>query len=161
MFFGEILRRPDYLLAPWFPDGSYRGKICCSRVQATQHDLRNPLPFYGLAAVEPMGPGRSEVGTRTVLIERLDRLARDRMVQEIIIEDFKRKGRISSAWPNLTSAHRRSVRWSCQRIEESSLRQRFTRRENTFRQVVGSLRFSHDCHFVEITGLPPVEINKH
>jgi DNA invertase Pin-like site-specific DNA recombinase len=31
-------------------------------------------------------------GTRTVLIEKLDRLARDLMVQESIIADFKRKG---------------------------------------------------------------------
>ena len=43
------------------------------------------------------------------------------------------------------------MRWSCQRIEDSSLRQTFTRRENTFRQVVGNLRFPltftyHGCH---------------
>jgi DNA invertase Pin-like site-specific DNA recombinase len=31
-------------------------------------------------------------GTRTVLVERLDRVARDLMVQESIIADFKRKG---------------------------------------------------------------------
>ena len=31
-------------------------------------------------------------GTRTVLVERLDRCARDLMVQESIIADFKRKG---------------------------------------------------------------------
>src|SRR5271166_4069733 len=31
-------------------------------------------------------------GTRMVLVERLDRVARDLMVQESIIADFKRKG---------------------------------------------------------------------
>jgi DNA invertase Pin-like site-specific DNA recombinase len=31
-------------------------------------------------------------GTRTMLVERLDRVARDLMVQESIIADFKRKG---------------------------------------------------------------------
>jgi len=31
-------------------------------------------------------------GTETVLVERLDRCARDLMVQESIIADFKRKG---------------------------------------------------------------------
>lgn len=31
-------------------------------------------------------------GTRSVLVERLDRCARDLMVQESIIADFKRKG---------------------------------------------------------------------
>jgi hypothetical protein len=33
------------------------------------------------------------------------------------------------------------MRWPCQRIEDSSLRQSFTRRENTFCQAVGNLRF--------------------
>jgi DNA invertase Pin-like site-specific DNA recombinase len=44
-------------------------------------------------------------GTRTVLIEKLDRLARDLMVQESIIADFKRKGLtiISVAEPDLCS----------------------------------------------------------
>jgi DNA invertase Pin-like site-specific DNA recombinase len=44
-------------------------------------------------------------GTRTVLIEKLDRLARDLMVQESIIGDFKRKGLtiISVAEPDLCS----------------------------------------------------------
>lgn len=44
-------------------------------------------------------------GTRTVLIEKLDRLARDLMVQEIIVADFKRKGLsiISVAEPDLCS----------------------------------------------------------
>lgn len=44
-------------------------------------------------------------GTRTVLVERLDRLARDLMVQESIIADFKRKGLsiISVAEPDLCS----------------------------------------------------------
>ena len=32
-------------------------------------------------------------GTRTVVVERLDRVARDLMVQESIIADYKRKGR--------------------------------------------------------------------
>jgi len=42
-------------------------------------------------------------GTRTVLIERLDRLARDLMVQEHIIADLKRRGvvLISAAEPDL------------------------------------------------------------
>jgi DNA invertase Pin-like site-specific DNA recombinase len=44
-------------------------------------------------------------GTRTVLVERLDRIARDLMVQESIIADFKRKGLtiISVAEPDLCS----------------------------------------------------------
>jgi DNA invertase Pin-like site-specific DNA recombinase len=44
-------------------------------------------------------------GTRTVLIEKLDRLARDLMVQESIIADFKRKGLtlVSVAEPDLCS----------------------------------------------------------
>jgi DNA invertase Pin-like site-specific DNA recombinase len=44
-------------------------------------------------------------GTRTVLVERLDRIARDLMVQESIIADFKRKGLsiISMAEPDLCS----------------------------------------------------------
>jgi DNA invertase Pin-like site-specific DNA recombinase len=44
-------------------------------------------------------------GTRTVLIEKLDRIARDLMVQESIIADFKRKGLtiISVAEPDLCS----------------------------------------------------------
>jgi DNA invertase Pin-like site-specific DNA recombinase len=44
-------------------------------------------------------------GTRTVLIEKLDRLARDLMVQEIIVADFKRKGLtiVSVAEPDLCS----------------------------------------------------------
>ena len=33
------------------------------------------------------------------------------------------------------------MRWSCLRVEDSSLRKSFTRRENTFRQVKGNLRF--------------------
>jgi site-specific DNA recombinase len=40
-------------------------------------------------------------GMRTVLIEKLDRLARDLMVQESIIADFKRT---SSVWLNPTCA---------------------------------------------------------
>jgi DNA invertase Pin-like site-specific DNA recombinase len=44
-------------------------------------------------------------GTRTVLVERLDRIARDLMVQESIIADFKRKGLtiVSVAEPDLCS----------------------------------------------------------
>jgi DNA invertase Pin-like site-specific DNA recombinase len=44
-------------------------------------------------------------GTRTVIIEKLDRLARDLMVQESIIADFKRKGLtlISVTEPDLCS----------------------------------------------------------
>jgi DNA invertase Pin-like site-specific DNA recombinase len=44
-------------------------------------------------------------GTRTVLIEALHRLARDLMVQEIIVADFRRKGitLISVAEPDLCS----------------------------------------------------------
>ena len=44
-------------------------------------------------------------GTRTVLVERLDRCARDLMVQESIIADFKRKGLtiVSVAEPDLCS----------------------------------------------------------
>jgi hypothetical protein len=53
------------------------------------------------------------------------------------------------------------MRWSCQRIEDSSLRQSFTRRENTFRQVAGNLRFPltvtyHGCHlFLPVESLSP------
>jgi DNA invertase Pin-like site-specific DNA recombinase len=44
-------------------------------------------------------------GTRTVLVERLDRIARDLMVQESIIADFQRKGLtiVSVAEPDLCS----------------------------------------------------------
>lgn len=44
-------------------------------------------------------------GTRTVLVERLDRVARDLMVQESVIADFRRKGLnlISVAEPDLLS----------------------------------------------------------
>src|SRR5580704_5784099 len=44
-------------------------------------------------------------GTRTVLVERLDRVARDLMVQESIIADFQRKGLyvVSVNEPNLCS----------------------------------------------------------
>jgi len=44
-------------------------------------------------------------GVRTVIIEKLDRLARDLMVQEAIIRDFKQKGFeiISVAEPDLCS----------------------------------------------------------
>jgi DNA invertase Pin-like site-specific DNA recombinase len=44
-------------------------------------------------------------GTRKVLVERLDRIARDLMVQESIIADFKRKGLsiVSVAEPDLCS----------------------------------------------------------
>jgi DNA invertase Pin-like site-specific DNA recombinase len=44
-------------------------------------------------------------GTRTVIIERLDRLARDLMVQETIIGDFRRQGfeLLSTAEPDLCS----------------------------------------------------------
>jgi DNA invertase Pin-like site-specific DNA recombinase len=45
-------------------------------------------------------------GTRTVLVERLDRVARDLMVQESVIGDFERKGLtlISVSEPDLLSA---------------------------------------------------------
>jgi hypothetical protein len=44
-------------------------------------------------------------GTRTVVVERLDRVARDLMVQESILADFKRKGLevVSVAEPDLCS----------------------------------------------------------
>ena len=47
-------------------------------------------------------------GTRAVLVERLDRVARDLMVQESIISDFKRKGLevISVNEPDLCSDDR-------------------------------------------------------
>jgi DNA invertase Pin-like site-specific DNA recombinase len=45
-------------------------------------------------------------GTRTVLVERLDRVARDLLVQESVIADFQRKGLvlISVSEPDLLSA---------------------------------------------------------
>jgi hypothetical protein len=57
------------------------------------------------------------------------------------------------------------MRWSCYRIEDSSLRQSSTRRENAFRKVVGNLRFPltvtyHGCHAFLVTHLAAPRVTR-
>lgn len=59
-------------------------------------------------------------GTRTVLVERLDRCARDLMVQESIIADFKRKGLVVVSVNELTYAAKTRAGFSCAKCWERS-----------------------------------------
>jgi DNA invertase Pin-like site-specific DNA recombinase len=60
----------------------------------------------GRAALKSMLEALASNGAKTVIIERLDRLARDLMVQENIIADLRKRGfeLISVAEPDLCSA---------------------------------------------------------
>jgi|ERR1700688_234412 DNA invertase Pin-like site-specific DNA recombinase len=73
-------------------------------------------------ALEELLVAQLSNGVLTVIIEKLDRLAKDLMVQEAIIRDFKQKGFeiISIAEPDLSSndATRKSIRQTFAAIAE-------------------------------------------